>query len=344
MLKPKHCYANEEVYNYNVFLHKARIHAFALNPYNMTQVKFVMKSKETIELGCDQKNFFVFANRDGKTRTMYREDAESILKFIDLIKDPRIEDYSDKISRLHYHSVGENKSAREFISVMIAGNAANIVDTSIVSVQANEAGDVKRKQVFDDVVKRLKLIMRQFIDLDDAGTYDALTISYSFGTGIFTYYPLVNKHAGWTANGGLRLQKVLVDGEWVNNHICFNYKSKDLLFYTRARQTSDSSSLSEVVEGFIAGLKILVDAYYHYYDDVNRFVKAVPVSLSEDRKDFMEYVSGRGVGADNHDGPYRTMLVNINSDAAPGSSKTMFHYHPEFVKDLYNGLRFLVSL
>lgn len=344
MLKPKHCYANEEVYKYNLFLHKARIHSFALNPYSMTQVKFVMNSKETIDSDCEQENFFVFCNRDGKTRTMNRKDAESIIKFVDIINDPRIEDYADKLSRLNYHTVKGKASTREFISVMIAGNPANIIDTNVVSVLPNETGDAKRRQVFDDVLKRLKRIMRQFIDLDDAGTYDALTIPYTFGTGIFTFVPLNNKYSGWTANGGLRLQKVLVDGEWVNNHICFNYKGRDLLFYNRVRNVPGSSSLTEVVEGFITGLKTLVSEYEEYQGDVNYYVGSVRIDLSEDRKHFMEYVGGRGVGGDNYQGPFNTMIINVNSDAAPAASKVWFHYDPEFMKDLYNGLRYLVNL
>lgn len=344
MLKPKHCYANEEVYNYNLFLQTATVHAFALNPYNMTQVKFVMNNKETIANNCVQKNFFVFVNRIGKTRPMERADAKSILKFIDIIGDSRIEDYTDKISRLKYHTVKGDKSIKEFLSVVIAGVEENIIKSSAFSLLTEEKGDKIRKQEFNKILVRLKLIMQQFIDLDNAGIHEAPTIPYHFESGRFVVYPLVNKESSWTATGSLRLMKIAVAGEVVTGHICFNYKGKDLLFYSREKSIKSSSTLNEIVEGFISGLKNLVAEYNSFSGDINYFISSVPITLSEDRKHFMEYVGARGVANGDQEGAHQSMIVNVNSDAAPASSKVWFHYHPEFMQDLYNGLRYLVNL
>lgn len=339
MLKPKHCYANEEVYNYNLFLHTATIRSYALNPQAMTQVRFILRNEKTRELDCDKRDRFFFLNRDGKSKFFYVDDAKAILGFLDIIQHPDISDYTDPATRIKYRSLSDNGSKGEFITAFISNRDERIIDNSSVMAMM-----VIRKQVFTEMCERLKAIMTEFIEVIDHDIPLEGSLSSHFAIGRFTVLPLNNKQNGWMTRSSLRLQVIDRNQEELKNSICLNYQGKDVLFYSRDSHIEGSSSLSEVVEGFIAGFKNLVNEYHNHYDDINYYIGAIPVTLSEDRKNFMEYVGGRGVGGDNHEGTYRTMIVNVNSDAAPVSSKVNFHYHPEFMDDLYNGLRFLVNL
>lgn len=344
MLKPKHCYSDEATYNYHLFLHTATVRAYALNPHSMTQVKFILRNEKTRELICDKRDRFFFVNREGRSRFFYADDAKSILQFLEIIKHPDISDYVDPISRVKYRSLeGGNKG--EWITALIGNNDERIIDSGSVKPARRTLEGIKtRERAFVDMCVRLKEILEQFIEVTDHDFTLENTLPYHFANERMTVLPLINKQNGWMTSSSLRLQVIKREDEELKNSICLNYKGKDILFYSRDKSIESSSSLSEVVEGFITGLKTLVDDYHNHNDDANFFIKAIPVPLSEDRKYFMEYVAGRGVGGDGHDGPYRTMIVNVNSDAAPGSSKTHFHYHPEFMEDLYSGLRFLVNL
>lgn len=338
MLKARHCYANENAFNAAKFRELATVSAYALHPGLRTQVKFLIGNKETEETGGDNR-FFIMDDKI-RSKAFFRADAEALLKFIDIIRDDRIETYQcgDLVydTKQTKNALSDNKYTRRYIRGTFSNFGFVLVNNENITPAAIKDDptlpDVSWKQSLD----RFEEILKAFIDACDGKKTEA---NPWFVQGRFLMLPLHNKHNGAFKPHSLRLNWVLTGRP---NHIAFQAGEKTVLFY--AINKDDTSSLEEVIEGFIDSLYRLIDAFNSSpVSEDQMFIKAIPVKLSKDREAFMEYVGGRETGGENHEGNYRGMIVNVNSDAAPAWSKVHFNYNHDFVCDLVDGLRFLTS-
>lgn len=333
MLKPRHCYANEQVYNYNLFLDRATAIPFALDPSLMTQVKFILNNEETEELKLRSR--FIIQNQTERTNYLYVDDAKELLAFIDLIRDPRITTLNSPKEKFRYSTGPSLDRPAKFCNLhaKIGDRFERIIGISEVSNKDYQENRNIRNEHFINVLDRFESILRLFIGVVEENK--APVLDRHFQQGRFCMIPLNNKWNGPHKSHFLRLN-------WTQkkepNNIMFSVDNKAMLFY--GFHSENSWRTEEVVSAFIEELENLTNDYLSFNEENAMFMKARKVYAGADRADLMEYVSGRGVGSA---AGARTMIININSDAAPIWSKVAFRYEKDFMTDLYAGLRFLTN-
>lgn len=333
MLKPRHCYSSEDAFNNALFNNCADVHAYALSANKRTQVKFLINNEKTAV--CNKENKFFIISDSGRSHLLNKENAEQLLEFISIIRDTRIETY--QCLGFVYDTSPSKRMTHRSIRVSLGRITDKVIDNDNLPINQLKEDPTYANRVWDGYLDRFEAILKEFVSLCEGKSSD---ITYWFFNDRFLMVPLNNDHNGPFKHFSLRLQ-------WVKdnkiNNIALQCGDKTVLFY-EVTYVEGSSTLNEVIEGFIDSLYRLVDKY-----DAARgggvigFIESVPVNLSEDRKHFMEYVGGRGVSSDGHDNTYYSMIVNVNSDAAPAWSKTYFYYEKQFLNDLIDGLRFLVN-
>lgn len=331
MLKSKDSYANNEVYEYNRFMELATVRSYVLSPSKRTQVKFLLNNKDVEEL--NQKPRFLIITPEGRSRTFYYDGAKLLLGFINTVRT--MKSGTLELAGGAVTFMVKNETAY-VITAVVGGNDERIIEVNNLSKVDSQVNPNHRRDELNKSLDRFEAIVQAFIDMVDGKEND--TVPY-FEQGRWLMYPLHNTHTSINGNNYLRLN-------WSDtgkvNKIRFSNKGKDCLFYSPSKE--NTSSLSEISEGFIDGIYRLVDEFDKVpYSELDSFRKALPVILSDDRKEFMEYVGGRGISATNYEGEHRVLIINVNSDAAPYYSKTMFHYDKQFVNDLIDGLRFLYN-
>lgn len=331
MLKSKESYPNNEVYEYNRFMELATVRSYALSPSKRTQVKFLLNNKDVEEL--NQKPRFLIITPEGRSRAFYYNGAKLLLGFINTVRT--MESGTLELAGGVVAFTVRNDSAY-VITAVIGGKDERIIEANNLSKIGLQANPNHRRDEFNKSLDRFEAVIQAFIDIVDGKENDTAP---HFEQGRWLMYPLHNAHVSVNGNNYLRLNWTAAGKA---NNILFSNKGKDCLFYSLSKE--DTSSLSEISEGFIDGIYQLVDEFDKSpHCELDSFRKAYPVVLGDDRKEFMEYVGGRGISSTNHEGEYRVLIVNVNSDAAPGYSKTMFHYDKQFVNDLIDGLRFLYN-
>ncbi|AEV89726.1 hypothetical protein OBP_289 [Pseudomonas phage OBP] len=328
MLKARHCYATETAFHNALFREKATAHVFALNPAGRVQVKFLIGNEETAVTG--RENVFFIIDSADRNRMFNLRDAKNILDLIAIIRDKRVSTYQG--AGLVYDTSVGGKYIRRYLRT-----SHQQAHESIISNDGMVPLDLKNDPKFaekhwEESLNRFEEIIREFINVCDG---KKVSINKWFRQRRYMMLPLHNAFNGPFKVHSLRLN-------WTQdmrvNNIAFQVGEKTVLFY--ALHKENTSSLTDVTEGFIDAIYRILDEYKVFVDDDDMFVSSTPVILSDDRKHFMEYVGGRGVGGDSYEGGFRTIILNVNSDASPAWSKIHFHYEPNFICDLVDGLRF----
>lgn len=332
MLKARHCYSNENAFHNALFREKATIHSFALNPGHRVQVKFLIANEETAVTG--RESIFYILDDKYRSRAFTLRDAENLLNFIAVVRDRRVSTYQEA-GMVYDTSVGGNYTRRYIRSNHQQGYESIISNDNIAPVDIKNDPEYADKH-WEQSLNRFEDIIKEFINVCSG---KVPVISSWFVQGRFLMFPLNNRFNGVFKTHCLRLN-------WTRekklNHLAFQSGANTVLFY--GLNKDNTSSLTEVCEGFIDGMYRMVDAYKAHNDDMDMFIGSTPVILSEDRKHFMEYVGARGVGGESFDGAFRSIIISINSDASPAWSKVHFHYNHEFLCDLVDGIRVCTSM
>lgn len=331
MLKARKYYATQEAYNYNLFLDRGTAIPFALDPFLITQVKFILNNDETKELNF--KSRFIIMTETERTDYLYVKDAKELLNFIDLIRDPRITNMDSPNNKFRYVTGPSSTLPVKFkkLYAKIGDRFEKIIGTQEVSsIDYRENRNI-RNEYFSNKLDRFEAILRLFIEVVEDGKKPVL--EQHFQQGRYCLLPLNNKWSGPNKAHSLLLNWT---PEKVLNNIMLSVSGKAVRFY--GFHNNNSWKLSEVVGAFIDELDNLVTDYHNFDEERSMFLKARQVYAGDDRRGIMDYVSGRGVGSETG---ARTMIININSDAAPLCSKVAFYYEKDFITDLYEGLHFL---
>lgn len=333
MLKPRCTYPSKETYDYAFFKENATVHTFALNPALHIQIKFLLNNEKVDHLKL--RNRFIICNEDGSSRMMFKKDAEEILELLEVIKNPLVKQYQTKTEQIRFNDNSTNEIKKPFISALIKGEDVKICSWFTGSIKDREQDPELAGKEFGVLTTRLEEILKGFLSHCEG---KPIAIESYFAYGRYMFLPLSNKGTDVTVPHYLRLN--LTEEGKVNN-ICLGVKGRNILFYQLNKDYT--SSLKEICEGFIDGIYRIIDDFDNTTrEDIHDFIISYPVHLSDDRKHFMEYVSARGmVVTDGENGQKASMLIQMNSDAAPASSKTMLRYDYQFICDLIDGLRFM---
>lgn len=332
MLKARSAYASQETFDYCFFKENATVQTFALNPALRIQIKFLFNNEKTAHTQI--RNRFVICNEDSSSRMMFKKDAEEILDLLEVIKNPLVKQYQTKNEQIRFDDIGNGSLEKPSLTVLMKGEDVRICSWNTGSISDRENNPEMVGKEFGALVDRLTEILKAFLDHNEG---KPITIENHFAYGRYMFLPLSNKGTDVTAPHYLRLNWT---GENRVNNICLSAKGRNILFYSLNKE--NTSTLPEICEGFIDALYRVVDDFNKVTEaDIDTFISTYSVQLSEDRKHFMEYVGARGMTVPNGDEPLKkSMLIQMNSDAAPASSKTMLRYDAQFVNDLIDGLRF----
>lgn len=332
MLKSRNSYASENAYQAALFRELCTVRSYTLSPGLRVQVKFLIENEKTAETG-HASRFFIISEKD-RSKAYYREDAITLLKFISVIRNRDVDSYQS--CGLVYEVIKRPKYISRVIKYTLSKDSGHVLTNEHIGLLEINDDPTYSETFWDQGLDRFKEILQTFIDVCDGKSTNT---TEWFRQGRFLMLPLHNSHSGPFKVHSLRLN--WTSNKKINN-LAFQCRDKSILFY--ALNKENTSSLKEITEGFIDSLYRLIDTFKNHNPvHVDSFVHSVPVILSEDRKHFMEYVGGRGVSGEDGPNSYKTMIVNVNSDAAPAWSKTYFHYNHDFVCDLIDGIRFLTD-
>jgi hypothetical protein len=342
MLKPKHCYAREETFNRQQFLYEATVLCYAIDIPRQIQVRFILNNDKTRTFGTQYDNGLVFMDTEKRSVVFTRSEVENMITGIEIIRNKGVSGYNDT---LQYSTglTGRGEIQRQ-LHIKLGGVLTLIADSTPHpnNVSLNKE---KNQQLKDDafykVIDRLDTVLKQFIKFDNGESWSG-ELDFHVSTDNAVMVPLYNKYMGYATPSFLRLSYVTINGEKVKNHIAFCYKGRTVLFYKLNKP--DTSSLRKIIDGFIEAMRDAMSAYEKHPGDNGEFISSIPVELSEDRKHFMEYVGVRGLNVELADPASKPMIMMINSDAGPGSSKVVFHTDRSFLNSVEKGLHFLTSL
>lgn len=333
MLKSRECYGNEEAYHNALFRERATLHAFALSTVTRIQVKFLIGNDETAVT--KRENIFFLQDERSRSRAYTRQEAENLINFFAIIRDKRVTTYQE---HGFIYDVKEFKGNRICLIRGAYQNGSDVIITNNTysdKAIAEDPGIMERHWL--QSLDRFESIIQAFIDACDGKP-----------VGIDPYLiqrnaisiPLTNKYVGPYRSYGLRLNWI-PDGRV--NSLSIQAGTNSMILY--AFNKEGSSTLKEIVDGYIDAMYRVIDDFNTLRSDWDSFTTSIPVVLSSDRSVFMEYVAGRGTymktpsGAPEH----RGMFITFNSDATIAASKTFFHYDRDFICDLVDGIRFLTD-
>lgn len=338
MLKPRRCYASAELFSRAFWRNYASVDMYALSPFHGTYVKFLYPNDTVKHL--DDKPRFFFVTKDGKSRDFYEQDAHDILSFIQIARDGNLKDLKTVGGMVEFDTAPNGRA--KYLYVRVRGVLSKLYSNVDIAVNREEAEEVQKGR-WITLCNRMESIMQAF--LMRAIADQPSTVTKSFTMSNFTMIPLNNAHAGPDKRSYLRLQN-RSGAKWAS----INFNHDDMCIHLSG-SVQWSSHVTDVVESFIGGMEnIIKDFHSHvskklgdkrFSDEM--YIGSKTLDINDIRSRFMEYVAGREAGGESHEGSYRSLLITLNSDVAPGGSKVWFHYHPIFMKDLFEGLRELAN-
>lgn len=337
MLKSRDSYGTEHAFNLAQFMHYADILCYALDPAIQTQVKFVLANDKTRELNLDYEDRFCFMTKEGKGKFYNVADAESMLNTIEFSRKAHVKNYTDILT---YRSSGDVKEYGQELLTMVGSHAQALLSDQIGAGPKEMSREEKlanSKVRFSAMLDRLEEVLREFIGHHwKRHNRKKVDLHYSYGP--MTLIALNNKYIGHTAPCTVRL----ITTHLGKSGISITYRDRSFMMYSL---NDGGASLDDVVRTNISALTSLCQGFdsENLYNGEDHFIKSIPINLGPGREHFMEYVSVRSLHDLRSDGKYVVSMITMNSDASLGMSKTMFHYHPQFITELCAALNFLLE-
>lgn len=337
MLKPRNNFATQKQFDSAFFREYATVSTYALDPYAGSYVVLLSNNDKVKHLEFENRYFFI--TKDGKSKDYLGQDA---LDLHAAVKEYRELDRPGVKTR-------ETNTGFEY-QCAVNGFAKFLylnTNTSKLKLFSNVTTAVARESAKEEYAARWTAYLDRLEEIMLAVMFRCMNdeehvVSSAFTMDSFTMIPVVNPHVGVNKYSSLRLQHK--KGSSVSS-INFNY-GKDCVHLSGS--VAWKAKLPVVVEAFISGLDEIIAEFKEYIAaetsfDRNMYIGSRMLVINEIRTKFMEYVFGREAGGVSHEGSYRALLLTMNSEVAPGGSKVFFHYHPQFMEDLYAGLRHLAK-